>query len=253
MNTEKEMIYEAEPEVADLNENNALKPYAYQKLFSKVVDQHLMKIDISEDKMIKHNLAWALVSMSIEIKKPIEGIAPMYANTWHSGRRGPFFCREFVFRNENNEILFQGSTFSVLLDMEKRTIYRKKELPFPLIEAVEDLTIEASPTNKSNLEFTKVEERKVYNSYIDCLGHVNNGRYGEFAYDTFTEKEKKNLPRLKRMDVYFISELRAGDTFSISKAYHGNKIYCRGYHDSKTNISFEIIYEFSFPCRHWSV
>ena len=87
MNTEKEMIYEAEPEVADLNENNALKPYAYQKLFSKVVDQHLMKIDISEDKMIKHNLAWALVSMSIEIKKPIEGIAPMYANTWHSGRR----------------------------------------------------------------------------------------------------------------------------------------------------------------------
>ena len=244
-NSEKEMIYKTETEVTDLNENNILKPYAYQKLFSKVADRHLVKIDIGEDRMAEYKLSWAFISVSLEIKKPVEGIIPMLANTWHSGRRGPFFRREFVFRNENNEVLFQGSSFSVLLDMEKRTAYRKKELPFPLIGAVEDFTIEAVPTRKIRLDFAEVEERKIRNSFIDCLGHVNNCRYGEFAYDAFTAEEKSNLHRLKRIEAYFLSELRAEDTFTLSKAYADNGIFFRGTGNRKSGHSFDMVYTFT--------
>jgi hypothetical protein len=46
-----------------------------------------------------------------------------------------------------------------------------------LHEPTENFTIESGPT-------------------FDRLGHVNNCRYGEFAYDAFTDEERQNLTRL---------------------------------------------------------
>lgn len=241
---ETERIYELETELADLNENNLLKPHGYQKLFVKLGDKHLSNIDINVDTTMENNLAWAFISISVEIVKPVEGIIKLIGKTWHSQRKGPFYRREYLFTDENGEVLIKGASYSVLLDMEKRTIYRKKETPFYISEPIEDFTIEAKPNEKINLEFTKVDERMAYNSYIDCLGHVNNTRYGEFAYDVFTGKEVDNLKNLKRMDIYFRSELRKEDKFSIHKVYDGNSIYIRGENDTKEDTSFDIVFTF---------
>lgn len=243
MNFEKDYVYEIETEVTDLNEYNVLKPYAYQKLFAKVAEQHLSSVNANVDTTMKSNLAWVLVSLTFELAKPVEGCVKMFAQTWYSQRKGPYFRREIVFRDGNGEVIFQGSTFSVLLDVEKRTIYRKKELPFTISEPIEEFTIEACPTFKTDMDFCKVDERKVYNSYIDCLGHVNNCRYGEFAYDVFTDEERLKLTKLKRMEFYFLSELRAKDTFSILKTYDDNKVLVRGHNDTKDDVSFDIIFE----------
>lgn len=245
MHIEKDYVYELETEVSYLNEDNILKPYAYQNLFAQIVEKHLRNINLNVAITRKYNLAWVLASLNFELLKPVEGCIKMYANTWYSQRRGPFFRRELVFKNENGEVMFHGSTFSILLDVEKRTIYRKKELPFLLGEPAGDFAIEANPTFKTNLEFYKVDEREVLNSHIDCLGHVNNCRYGEFAYDTFTEVEKRNLAKLKRMEINFISELRYKDTFSILKACGGNKVFVRGYNGFKNSIAFDMKFDFA--------
>ncbi|HZX20872.1 MAG TPA: acyl-ACP thioesterase domain-containing protein [Clostridia bacterium] len=241
---EKDYTYEVNNEVSDLSENNILKPYGYQKLFSQVIDLHLDNINLSMDMTMKLNLAWVLVSLSAEIIKPVEGIIKMYAQTWHSQRKGPFFRREFIFKNKNDETLFRGSSFSVLFDMNKRTIYRKKELPFAVLEPDEDFTIEAGPTTNINPEFEKVDQRKVYNSHIDCLGHVNNICYGRFAYDAFSGAECINMHNLRRMDLYFKSELKNNDVFSILKAHENNKIIIRGYNDVRSENSFDAMFEF---------
>ncbi len=242
---EKDYIYEINNEISDLNRNNILKPYGYQKLFGQAVDQHLNKINLDTAGIItKYKLAWVFVSLSIEIIKPIEGIIKMYAQTWYSQRRGPFFRREFVFKNKDGEILFHGSSFSVLLDIDKRTIYRKKELPFDISEPDEDFTIKAVPTININQKFEKVDRRRVYNSHIDYLGHVNNTCYGKFAYDALSETECMKMHKLKRIDLYFKSELKNNDIFSVLKAYKNDKIIIRGYNDTKSEDSFNIIFKF---------
>lgn len=242
---EKDYIYEISSETSDLNQNNILKPYAYQKLLGQVVDWHLSKMKLNIGEVMKHSLAWAFVSLSIEIARPVEGIRKMHGQTWHSQRKGPFFRREFVFKDENGQSLFQGSSFSVLIDLDKRTIYRKRQLPFYVHEPEEDFAIEASPTVNIDLDFEKIDQRKVYNSYIDCLGHVNNICYGEFAYDALSQAECDNLHNLKRIDLYFKSELRNGDKFSILKAYDNNKIFVRGYNESKNEVTFDIVFGFN--------
>lgn len=241
MKLETEYIYELETELADLNENNLLKPQGYQKLFVQLGDMHLNNIDINVDSIIKYNLAWAFVSISIEIVKPVSGLVKLMGKTWHSHRRGPFFRREYLFTDSNGNILFKGCSFSVLLDMEKRTVYRKKDLPFYISPPINEFTIEAEANKKVDMDFIKVEDRKVYNSYIDCLGHVNNLKYSEFAYDTFTSYEIENLKNLNRMDIYFRSELRNGDILSIYKNKKNNIIFIRGDKGEKEDTSFDVV------------
>jgi medium-chain acyl-[acyl-carrier-protein] hydrolase len=244
---EKSYIYEVTPDLSDLNENGFLKPYAYQNLFAKIAEEHLSKINLNMDTTIKYNLAWALISLSFEIVSPVRGIGKLFAQTWHSGKKGPYYRRELVFKNSEGDILFQGSTFSILLDLNTRAVYRKKETPFPIGAPIEEITIKAQPTFKSDIEFTEVEKRKVYNSHIDCLGHVNNIRYGEFAYDALTEDEKNNLENLKRYEIYFLSELRSNENFSIMRAYindNDNSIIFRGTNLSRDQHSFDVIMSF---------
>lgn len=241
MSNEKEYVYEVKPDVSEINENNCLKPYAYQSLFAKVIDRHLKRINLDMETTMKYNLAWVLISLSVEIVKPVAGNKSLFAQTWFSQRKGPFFRREFEFRDENSELLFHGTSFSVLLDLTSRTIYRKKETPFKLNEEIGGFTIEASPSFRTDSDFIKIDERKVYNSHIDFLGHVNNTRYGEFAYDALDEEEKNNIDKIKRYDMFFLSELRKKDTFSVLKAKEGNKTIIRGINNVSGEISFDII------------
>ena len=94
------------------------------------------------------------------------------------------------------------------------------------------------------MEYELAETRKVYNSYLDLLGHVNNCRYSEFAYDTFTAEEKARLADLKRMEVYFESELRPQDTFTIGRAAEGSSLFFRGHNNVKADTSFDVVMTF---------
>lgn len=241
MHKELEFTYEAEIEVSMLNENGVLKPHAYQILFAQIAEKHLNALHLSAGNTMEYGIAWALISMTIEIQRQVDGCETLYAQTWHSQHKGPYWRRELIFRNGHGEIVFKGSTFSVLLDMEKRTIYRKKETPFYVDPPHEEFATEAHPTLRTKLDFATVDQRKVYNSYIDMLGHVNNCRYGEFAYDSFTPEEKQNLASMKHMEIYFASELRCDDLFTIGKAFDDRKLYIRGHNMTKDDTAFDIV------------
>lgn len=244
MNSEISYTYETEIEVAFFNENKIVKPYAYQNLFAQVADKHLNNYNLNVDTTMKYNLAWALVSLSVEIVNPITNCMDVYASTWHSAKVGPYFRREYLFKDKNGNTLFHGSSFSVLLDVVNRSVYRKKEYPFEIHEPIPEFTIDASPSFKTQLDYEKVDSRIVKNSYLDCLGHVNNCRYSEFAYDTFTDNEVQNLDKIKRIDIYFHSELRNKDNFSILKTYSDDKMFIRGENNTKGDKSFDIIFSY---------
>ena len=105
MINEKDFVYEIEPDVSELNEYGYLKPYAYQNLFSAIAEKHLNRINLNVDTTMKYGLARVLISISLEIMKPVKGCIKLFAQTWHSQKKGPFFRRELVFKDENNNYL----------------------------------------------------------------------------------------------------------------------------------------------------
>lgn len=241
---EQAFVHQLDVEVSFLNENNIMKPSAYQSLFAQLAERHLSAFGADSNVTMQYGLAWALISLSIDIKKPIDRCMKLFAKTWYSQRKGPYFRRELVFCDENDTIMFQGSTFSVLLDLENRTIYRKNALPFSLTLPLEEYCIEAEPRYRGEFDFTPIETRVVYNSFIDNLGHVNNRYYGDFAFDSLTESELLNMVRLRRMDFYFISELRNKDHFTLEKAKATNRILINGQNITKSDLAFVVDMQF---------
>jgi len=248
MNTqEMQHYYDVDVEVSLLNENGHLKPHAYQFLIADVAGRHLSRFHVNADDIIPLGLSWALISLHVDVIRPIRGCEHLQAQTWHSGTKGPYFRRELIFRDTDGQTVFQAVTFSILLDVKKRSILRPKildELSIRLPEPNPEKLFEAKATRKFQLDYTPSEIRKVYNSYLDPLGHVNNCRYGEFAYDTFTPEEKLRLDRLQRMEVYFESELRPQDAFTIGKAREGNSLFFRGHNNERDNTSFDVVMTF---------
>ncbi|MBQ5544135.1 MAG: hypothetical protein IIU00_00510, partial [Clostridia bacterium] len=115
--------------------------------------------------------------------------------------------------------LFHAATFTVLMDTQSRRIVRPDQADFAIGEPLPRFTMEAFPKLRCRSEMQPCDHRKVYPSYIDCLGHTNNGRYSEFAYDALTHDELSQLASLRRMDVNYLSELRLGDTFTVRRGY----------------------------------
>ena len=244
MKSEKDCVYELLATASYLNQYNQLKPYAYQILFEQMAERHLFDLNLNVDTTLKYGLAWALISMSVEVVKPIENSMTLYGSTWFSEHRGPYFRRELLIKDEEGEVMFKGSTHSVLLDIEKRSVFRKKVIPFPMHEPTPVFLLDASPGLKMDRGLVPVMERSVQPSQIDCLGHVNNCRYGEFAYDAFSVEEQEKLRDLKRMDISFLSELRAEDHFTMRKVGDGNQIFIQGYNNTKDDVSFNIVMSF---------
>ncbi|MDL2292611.1 hypothetical protein LJC17_03375 [Acholeplasma sp. OttesenSCG-928-E16] len=243
MNREKEITYKVNPPLPDFDYNGNLKSYGYQNLVATLIDIHLSKTNISLGEALPGNLAWVLVSMHIEVIKPLKLHDSFVAKTWHVQRRGPFFRRDFEFINENGEILFHGTTFSVLLDLTKRAIYLKKELPFELIEGNEEYTIEATPNFNNRLDYEMIEKRVVRNSFIDPVKHMNNGKYGEVAYDALFEEEINNIQKVRRMDLYFHSEMSLHDEFEVQRSKADKILVIQLFNKTKDKKSFTIKFE----------
>ncbi len=244
MKAEQECVYELLSTASFLNHHSQMKPYAYQILFEQMAERHLFDLNLNVDTTMEYGLAWALISMSVEVVTPITKSMTLYGNTWYSQHRGPYFRRELLFRDQNGTIMFRGSTFSVLLDMEKRNVFRKKIPPFPMHEPTEEFLLDATPGFEPDCKVSPVCKRSVMSSHIDCLGHVNNCRYGEFAYDTFAEEEHESLRALKRIDIHFLSELRPGDEFTMKKGKSENRLNFQGYNNTKDDVSFNIAMHF---------
>lgn len=245
INHEEDCIYELLVTASYLNQYNQLKPFAYQLLFEQMAERHLTQLDVNVGGTMKYGLAWVLISMSLEVVNPIEQSMTLFGSTWYSTHKGPYFRREMLFKDKEGRVMFKGSTHSVLLDLEKRTVFRKKETPFAITVPTEVVLLDASPSFKMEADLKPVAERPVLASQIDCLGHVNNCRYGEFAYDTFTVEEQEHMRNLKRMDINFLSELRPGDRFTMKKGCEENRIFIQGYNDTKGDVSFNIAMDFN--------
>lgn len=228
-------------ETKHFNEWGNLKLSSYQSLFSSIAEQHLSTHQLHIQSTLKSGFAWVLIGLTVDIITPI--LEPMFlmANTWHSAREGIYFRREFKFKDDQGRIRFQGATFSVLIDIEKRTIYKESHLPFTIpFEPTPIFQVATTPRMTSIIGLQSMEKVTIPPSFMDRLGHVNNVRYGDLAYDALTLKEQQTLKQLKRMQIAFASELNRGDQVQLQKGYFESDIYIRGVHEQKMKASFDM-------------
>ena len=218
LHNESQCAYRCHVGMEMLNGCGVMKPYSYQALIMDVAQRHLREFRLGVDDLLQKGMSWVLVSSSVEIIRPIREEMTLTARTWHSEQDKLTFRRELCFADPQGKPLFQAATFSVLMDINERRILRPDKLDFDIGQPHSEFLIDASPRLRFKGEMLPCDRRRVYPSCIDRLGHTNNCRYSEFAYDALTENEISALEHLRRMDVYFKSELKPGDTFTVRRS-----------------------------------
>ena len=217
LNNELSCSYSCSVEMDMLNGHGYLKPYGYQALIMDVVGRHLRQFGIGVDDLLHKGMSWVLVSSSLEIISPVRSEITLHARTWHSEQDRLTFRRELCFTDPEGNPLFNAATFSVLMDINDRRIIRPDKLDFEIGQVNSELLIESSPKLRVKCEMQECDRRKIYPSCIDRLGHTNNCRYPEFAYDALTDNEIASLERIHRMDFFYKSELKLGDTVTVRR------------------------------------
>ena len=224
MMDEKQFSYPLELGIAMFNGDGALKPDAYQALYMQAVEPHLMNIEMDEARIMRDfGVAWVLVSMAVEIRRSVRADDKLTARTWNTTEKTRLlFRRDVVVTDAQGETVFTVATFSALLDLNARRVCTDRELitkfALPagekLMEASDRLRIK-TPTE------APVEVLRVRPSWIDGVGHVNNFRYGEMAYDALTDRQRSAMGDLTRMELFFVSETHLGDEIALHRIEEG--------------------------------
>lgn len=218
---------------------NGLRFYAYPKVLSILSYEHLKETDQGIGVLIKNKYAWAIISMKLTFSKPVKTLTSIFGNTWYSGQKGPYYRREFeVFFNDT---IIKGASYSILLDVNSRTVFRGKKLPFEMLKEVNTFMVDIKTNYRLTHNYHVLSEAVVLHSHIDALGHVNHLKYMEFIYDALNTDLVDKVYSFNTMELFFQKEMVLGDTFSINYFEDSEKMVFMVYNNSKDETSFTLV------------
>lgn len=203
-----------------VNEYGALNPMAFQQMMLMLYERFMTDNDVEVPTLMKkYGVSWVLLAMSIEVIHQIMPGERLTAEIWNTNRRGVIFRRDVKIMHADGSMAARGAQFFSVLDMQTRRISRDEEI-------IEQLTMQEGPeTVRAESRavydvkrFSFCHTRKVHPSWIDELGHTNNGRYGEVSYDAISEDKRERFSQLDRMEIYFLHELKRDEKVDVYTA-----------------------------------
>jgi len=199
-----------------------LKLYGYPKLFSNLAFEHLKETEQGVGVLIHDRYAWVLISMKIKIIKSLDVNEDIFGSTWYAGQRGPYYRREFDIFNDKCHIV--GASYSILMDMKDRSVYRNKELPFKRLTEKLTHLVDLNTNFRGEPQLIDVFKGKVLNSDIDVLGHANHLKYLEYIYNSLTQEEILKYKKYNTLELFFQKEMLLGHEYKVSKGKIEDKI-----------------------------
>ena len=241
---ETDLRYEAELIAADFAGCGHVKPSAYQNMVQAVVEQHLAQYELDTTSMVQRGVAWVLAGATFQVQEAPKAPMAMRARTWHAKTQGAFFRRELEFVDaKTGRPVFCAATFSVVMDLEKRSILRRFDLPREVGDGNGVFLIpDARRAFPENIETAPLETRRARPSWLDEIGHVNNARYGEVAFDALSDRERER--DIREFCINFHQELRAGDAFIVARGADERYTLITGAREEDGKESFAVRFAF---------
>lgn len=162
-------------------------------------------LNVGMEYLKKEHRAWLLNSWQIEFIREPYLMEPIEIGTWSYGSNGVYGYRNFVMNDNDGNRLVNANSLWVLTDTDSGR---------PIKVAVEDIEpygceprIEMTDYGrKINIQGDgeKQQSFAVRRYHIDTNGHVNNGRYVQFAMEYMDDAIKLRVLRVeyKRAAVY---------------------------------------------------
>lgn len=225
-----------------------LRYFSFMCLAQEMANVHASILKFGYEELMAQNQVWVLSRAHIKFINPPKWRDKITIETWHKGKAGLFWNRDFALYSQSEELSVAATTAWVIMNTNTRRIERRTI--FDTDPSVEEKSYKKdiidTPCDKislpdNNLEF--VRDKKVVYSDIDMNGHANNAKYVEWVIDSLPIElmKEKEITDLK---INYISEAQLGENLKINMGYYSdNRIYIEGVRDNGIVFQSEITYK----------
>jgi acyl-ACP thioesterase len=191
-----------------------IKPAHLMQLFQEAAGNHAQHLGAGYNALVNEKLFWALSRIRVEVDKLPKWGDEIRIETWPNSVVGPFFRRDFIFYNRQNEPICKGVSGWLLLSSETMRPQRADKLNIELPFNEGKFALDSFPDRLNGAAETPVFSKKILYNEIDVNNHVNNTRYLDWVMDCF-DSEFYLKHQLKSFTLEFLGEMHWGDEVEL--------------------------------------
>ena len=215
-----------------------IKPTHLMQLFQEAAGNHAQHLGAGYAALLEEKLFWALSRISVEILElPIWG-DDIRIETWPCSLVGPFFRRDFIFYNNQDEPIAKGVSGWLLLNAETLRPQRADKLNIDLPFNEGKYALEIFPDRLNGLAETPIFSKKILYNEIDVNYHVNNTRYLDWVMDCFDSNFYRSH-LLKSFTLEFLGEMHWGDEVELLSGQEGSSFHIQALNGQTGKIAFK--------------
>ena len=215
-----------------------IKPTNLMQLFQEAAGNHAQNLGAGYAALVEEKLFWALSRIRVEIQHLPRWGEEIYIETWPCSLVGPFFRRDFIFYNQQNEEICKGVSGWLLLNSENMRPQRAERLTIDLPLNEGKLALGTFPDRLNGQAETPVFSKKILYNEIDVNNHVNNTRYLDWVMDCFDSAFYQSH-RLTSFTLEFLGEMHWGDDVELLSGQNGSSFHIQAVNLKTGKIAFK--------------
>ncbi|RPH32551.1 MAG: hypothetical protein EHM93_08725 [Bacteroidales bacterium] len=199
----------------EIDFNSRLNIFSLFNYFQEIAWEHAGILHFGLEDLSKRNLFWVLSRVRVEIERlPLWG-ENIILVTYPRGFDGLFALRDYEIYDSNDNRIISASSSWLILGAQNRRPVRLTDLDLPfLLNDRKALTLNASKIEGVTGNPVNIDSLTVKPSDFDVNFHVNNARYIEWAYNSFSfDHHKENT--IKTIEVNFLAEGKENNCLKI--------------------------------------
>ncbi|MDR3123621.1 MAG: acyl-ACP thioesterase [Treponema sp.] len=201
-----------------VDESGGLTLAAAFDYFQEAAIRHAENLGVGRGPMAALGQGWVLSRLSVSMLRRPRQTERLTVRTWPRGWEKLFAIRDFDVRDEAGTPVAVARSCWLIVNIEKRRPLRPQAAmeQLPLNEGLDALAdggkgLETAPGME------KAAERTAAYSDIDFNGHMNNARYVQWIQDILEPGALTGAATM-RLDINYLSEVKAGETLELWKA-----------------------------------
>ncbi len=199
-----------------------MTPEAVLTLFQNIAGVHANSFDLGYDRMHPMDLAWVLTKTCVQMHVPPMRGQRIRITTWPGQTRRCFYPRYFLVHDEAGQLICECNSLWVIIGTKTREMFVDREGVFPLPDT-SDLPAPFELPKRLKVPETpdEVTTRSPRYSEIDVNNHLNNAKYLSWICDMAGLSAFREH-RIKDFYIVYSSEIRPGDTVTLSRFRAGD-------------------------------
>jgi acyl-ACP thioesterase len=205
-----------------MDKNKEATPVAIINMLQDTAIGHSEAVGLSIDKLKEDGIGWVLNRWSVHMDSPLRWNTRVSVETWPCSFNRFYATREFLIRDDRDNILVRASSRWILINIEKKRPVRIPE-EFGTLYGMEQ-GVRAVPSEFEDIGLPVSEVPgipfRIRRSDLDTNHHVNNAKYIEWMIETIPDDIYDGYT-LKSIEVGYIKEAQSGMIECITSEIKG--------------------------------